>query len=489
MGIRSKKVIFRTYYFFFVMGTGVVMPFLNLYFKKIGLTGKQIGTLSSLGMVCMFAAPLLWGMINDRYNRHGRLLGFLIVAGGVSFFAVSFSNIFYYLIPVIILFYFFYSPLVPLSDAMVLEYVHHDESDSFGKIRLWGTIGFVLASIVVGRMINRDYVEIPPALKNEITVLSDKTSQLNLPPHIEEGIQLIHNSLVEEESLDPEKTVYRLPVQLSQNVQLLVDEAARGSIPGDIAGSIGEIHDAFNSTAAKDMKVIFYGFAIVMTCTLIVSSALPKAHAGSKNPDLKNIKRLFANRNLVLFFAISFIFGAASTASLLFLSIYLDTIGAKGGLIGYSWAFAASFEIVIFLYNKKILDRIGVKWLLIAGMSASALRWFLCSMTHNPLYALPIQMLHSLTFAALSVGAITFVFKESPPEFRAIGQFAYRAIANGLGAILGMISGGYMLDTFGIFKMYKITSLTILVAVLLMILFIREPVESSSSKVKPISTH
>ncbi len=385
------------------MSTGVVLPYLNLYFKKIGLNGKQIGTLTSVGMFCMFLAPPLWSVINDRYNKHGRLIGMLIVACAASFFALSFANIFYYLIPVVFLFYFFYAPLIPLSDATTLEYVNHTENDSFGRVRMWGTVGFVIASVVFGWLINTG--------------------------------------------------------------------ASGGVNPGADGGSV----------VAVGMRPIFYGFILVMAGALFFSRLLPKEHVRSKRPDFRNI-RLLVNSNLILFFFISFAFGAASTASLQFLSIYLDSIGAGGGLIGYSWAFAAVFEIVILRYNKNLVDLMGVKWLIVTGMIAACLRWFLCSITYNPYLALPIQMLHSVTFAAFHIGAITFVFKESPSQFRSTAQFAYRSVSGGLGPIVGMLFGGYMLDAVGIFTLYRITSAVIFLTVLLVVVFIREPVEPATEE-------
>jgi MFS family permease len=481
--IKNEKFIFRGYYFFFVMSSGVVLPYLNLYFKKIGLNGKQIGALSSLGMICMFFAPPLWSMINDTRNKRGRLIGFLIIACTLCFFSVSFSTAFYYLIPIIVAFYFFYSPLLPLSDAITLEYVNQAKNENFGKIRLWGTIGYMIASITIGWFINIDYIELPLELRNEILILSEKVSKIDAPLQLRANIKQLNESIVEKDTLDPDNTTYMLPATLQKNIQQIGNNSTSGLLPAEITDSIGKLTKGVNLLAAKDMGAVFYGFVFVMAGMLFFSNLLPREHVRSKKPNLRKIKELFANRNLVLFFVIAFFYGAASTASMQFLSIYLDSIGANGGLIGYSWAFAASFEIIILIYNKKIMDFIGVKWMIVIGMSASSLRWFLCSITHNPYYAIPIQMLQSLSFVALFVGAITFVFKESPPAFRVIGQFTYRSIGSGLGPIFGMLLGGYMFDTFGIFKMYKITSLIILSAALLTIFFIKEPVGKPRGKV------
>ena len=456
------------------MSSGVVLPYLNLYFKKIGLSGKQIGMLSSLGMFCMFLAPPLWSIIDDSHNKRGRLLSLLIAASAVCFFTISFSISFLYLIPIILIFNFFYSPLLPLSDAIALEYVDQAKKETFGSIRLWGTIGYMVAAVAIGWFINTDYLEIPERIGSEIALLSERTAEIDLPQHIESGIRDLDDSLHKKNNSNP--AVLQLPVRLLNSTQLLGERASEAELPEEIDTSIGRIVKGLNKSSAAVMKPVFYGFILVMAGTLFFSFLLPKEHVRSKRPALIKIGELFANRNLTLFFIVTFFFGAASTASMLFLSIYLDTIGASGALIGYSRAIAASFEIIILLVNKKIMDRIGIKWLIIIGMIASSLRWFLCSITHNPYLALPIQMLQSLSFVALFVGAITFVFRETPAAFRTTGQFIYRSIGSGLGPIFGMLFGGYMLDTFGIFKMYQITSLAIILTALFMILFIKEPV-------------
>ena len=50
----------RFYYFAFMGGWGFILPFINLFYISLGLTGKQIGTLSSTGAIIGLTVAPIW---------------------------------------------------------------------------------------------------------------------------------------------------------------------------------------------------------------------------------------------------------------------------------------------------------------------------------------------------------------------------------------------------------------------------------------------
>ncbi|MEP7359552.1 MAG: MFS transporter, partial [Anaerolineales bacterium] len=62
------------FYFFYFGANGIYLPFINLYFDKIGLSGSAIGALAALPPLLGFGAGPLWGALGDRFHIHRRLL-------------------------------------------------------------------------------------------------------------------------------------------------------------------------------------------------------------------------------------------------------------------------------------------------------------------------------------------------------------------------------------------------------------------------------
>jgi PPP family 3-phenylpropionic acid transporter len=64
----------RLLYFFFYASIGVFFPFINVYYRELGLTGTQIGLINTLAPLVGILSMTLWGMLNDRFGRTGWLL-------------------------------------------------------------------------------------------------------------------------------------------------------------------------------------------------------------------------------------------------------------------------------------------------------------------------------------------------------------------------------------------------------------------------------
>src|SRR3989304_5693263 len=57
-------------YFFYYMALGAFLPFINLYYRGLGLTGVQIGVLAALPALAASPAALAWGVLADVLHVH-----------------------------------------------------------------------------------------------------------------------------------------------------------------------------------------------------------------------------------------------------------------------------------------------------------------------------------------------------------------------------------------------------------------------------------
>lgn len=152
----SVKDIFRNYPFIFIlfyalvyMGNAVYGTFIPLYLDHLGFSKTIVGTLLSLGPFIAIIAQPVWGMAGDRASAKNNVLKILLLGCALTVLAYPVSTSIYYLFTIIAIFTFFQTPVVPLGDAITLEYIELTQW-KFGPIRMAGTIGYALMSIAAG---------------------------------------------------------------------------------------------------------------------------------------------------------------------------------------------------------------------------------------------------------------------------------------------------------------------------------------------------
>ena len=148
-------LLFLCLYAVSYMGNAVYGTFMPVYLKSIGLSQTSIATLFSFGPLIAILAQPLWGRIGDRAESKNRVLQLLALGSAVSILFLPISNHYLYLLLIICLVTFFQTSIYPLSDAITLEHLGRTKWN-FGPIRLAGTIGFALMSVVFGMVAKKN---------------------------------------------------------------------------------------------------------------------------------------------------------------------------------------------------------------------------------------------------------------------------------------------------------------------------------------------
>ena len=142
------------FYFFYFAAISTLFPYLVLYYGELSLTGSQIGFLTAISpLVVLFSAPLLTG-IADSSHRHRLVLALSLSGVMLIVLVLSAVSTFALLLFLILLFAFFMSPVNPLADSATM-FMLGDRKDLYGRVRLGGTIGFGIASLIAGMVIQR----------------------------------------------------------------------------------------------------------------------------------------------------------------------------------------------------------------------------------------------------------------------------------------------------------------------------------------------
>ena len=143
----------KALYFFYFAAMASLLPFLVLYFESLGLNGRQIGVLSSLLPFMTLVAAPLWGALADATGRAKTLL---MLAGSASLviLLVPLTGDYVGLLLLNGLFALGVAPLVPMLDHTVLGLLDGQKS-RYGRLRLWGAVGWGIAAPVVGVVTDR----------------------------------------------------------------------------------------------------------------------------------------------------------------------------------------------------------------------------------------------------------------------------------------------------------------------------------------------
>lgn len=139
----------KTVYFLFYAAWATLIPFLPLYYKRLGFTGGEIGILASImPLVTLIGAPV-WGGIADATRRHRAVLLGVMVGVMAAVAVLTQARTFWLLAALVAAYAFFNSPIIPLIDNAVMAMLGERRS-AYGRLRLWGAVGWGITAPLAG---------------------------------------------------------------------------------------------------------------------------------------------------------------------------------------------------------------------------------------------------------------------------------------------------------------------------------------------------
>ncbi|MFT5172342.1 MAG: PPP family 3-phenylpropionic acid transporter [Gammaproteobacteria bacterium] len=143
-----------TFYFVFFAGVGAFMPYWSLYLESLGIDAATIGWMMASMMATRIVAPNLWGWIADRRGRRMGVIRFGACVALLCFAAVPSTTNAVPLTLLMILYSVFWTAVLPQFEAVTLAHLGA-RSARYSRIRLWGSVGFVIASALVGWILDQ----------------------------------------------------------------------------------------------------------------------------------------------------------------------------------------------------------------------------------------------------------------------------------------------------------------------------------------------
>jgi len=182
------------YYFFYFAFIGAFAPYFTLYLQSLAFSAADIAILMSLMQVMRVVAPNLWGWLADRLGRRMPIVRFSAVASlagfAVFFQTTSFAGVFAGMAVMA----FFWSAALPLMESLTFTHLKSDIT-RYGNIRLWGSVGFIVAVLGIGNALT--YLPVDRQLWMTATILAGiavcslLVPEAGRPPHHHEAPGLL----------------------------------------------------------------------------------------------------------------------------------------------------------------------------------------------------------------------------------------------------------------------------------------------------------
>ncbi len=143
---------------FFVAGAWLVTVSTYLLYT-LEFTGTEVGAVFSSQAFAAVVSPFFMGVFADRYLNSDRLLAVLYSLSGVVLLLLATVKVFFWFFILITLYNLLFLPTFSLISSLSFHHLTDIEKEYPG-VRVWGTIGWVIAGLAVG-FLEIEYANIP----------------------------------------------------------------------------------------------------------------------------------------------------------------------------------------------------------------------------------------------------------------------------------------------------------------------------------------
>ena len=139
---------------FFIWG-GWFVTLVTYLANTLAASGGQIGMAFSTQSWGAIIAPFVVGLIADRFFNAERILGVLHIVGAILMYFMYQADNFVAFYPYVLGYMVVYMPTLALVNAVAFGQMQ-DPSKEFGKVRVWGTIGWIVAGLMISYVFSWD---------------------------------------------------------------------------------------------------------------------------------------------------------------------------------------------------------------------------------------------------------------------------------------------------------------------------------------------
>jgi PPP family 3-phenylpropionic acid transporter len=147
----SSAWLLRLYYLTSYASLGIFLPFISPWLLAYGISGFALSVVCATRPLAGVLAPLFFGWLADRFRLRGSLMQWACLASVLPFSVITLLVLSNYRVGVLsalvatAMFSLLRIPMLAIADVSALERPQH-----IGSLRLWGSMGFLLAALAFG---------------------------------------------------------------------------------------------------------------------------------------------------------------------------------------------------------------------------------------------------------------------------------------------------------------------------------------------------
>jgi MFS transporter, PPP family, 3-phenylpropionic acid transporter len=415
------------------------MPYLPVYYHSLGHGGLMIGMLGAVKPLTTFIVAPVWGILSDRSSSRFFILYMTFLSSMVFQLLVSASPEIHFLIGMVFCTAVMNAPVKSLIDAIVLDNLQ--DKSSYGRMRLWGQLGFGIGSWGVGQLLS-------------LSNVGAKINELQLP-----DVPLVVARIAQ--------SAYAFWMSLTGYRLLFLSYAAL-SVPTFIILRQFEVMD--RESIEKESR----------------SNLAPPKKEPAKIKE--GLALLLKNADALLFFFLVFVVGVSSGVIENFAYVRLREVGGTGKEMGLSRLVSSAAGAPMFWFSGPLTNLLGADRVIVISLLNYVARFFIYAFMKNPYHGLPAEALRGVTFAAFWSTCTIYAHRISPPGMGATMLLLLNAMYGGLGQSVGAILGGRLQSKVGTVQTFIYAGLFDLVFVAVVLVYLRMRPESSFKDPKPLGT-
>jgi MFS family permease len=390
-----------------------------------GFAGDKVGYLFSIAAVGALLAPFISGQIADRYFNTEKFLAISHIIGAVMVWFLASIESYAGLLIFGLLYSIIYAPTLALTNSLAFHHLPDRDRD-FGKVRVWGTIGWIAVGIGMGQWLATAHTPVPEKAAMQAKADIEKMTPEDLEKLKKAGVAQFEDLKKKFPDLKPDAA----PQKVQEGAVV-----RRSHVAG--------MADSFRLSA-------ILGVILGIYCLLLPKTP-PKQGQQKFAPweALAEVKKMPLLALFVISFPVACIhqFYFVHTAGFLGklnhpLADQINLVFGVGG--GGLMTVGQIFEIVVLAFMPLVAKKTGRKMLLAIGLAAYILRFAVFAFSTNPSLIVPALALHGLCFGCFFFVAFMIVDEETPGDVRASAQGLFNFVVIGLGTIIGNAFAGWV---------------------------------------------
>lgn len=208
--------------------------------------------------------------------------------------------------------------------------------------------------------------------------------------------------------------------------------------------------------AAAGIPTAFRVYTAVMLVALFVGLQFRFPTQTVRVRVWQGMGRLIRQRAWVFFLLLGLFSGMGFAAINNYLFAYLQELGLSTTLSGLALTVSTISEIPIMFFANRLLARLGARGMLLLSMAATGLRLVLYAVFTSPAGILGFQLVNGFTFPTFWIAAVAYANENAPAGMEASAQGLFGAAVMGVGAALGGLLGGLLMEGMGGRGMYLV---------------------------------